>query len=109
MPANFFSGSLRLKNGFSAGYKNGNVRNLISGALTRGDYVRLANLVVGTVPNGQNYYLLGRAAEGYEAHAAALTYYRTALRMNEDCLGACAIGYSRSIVLDAIKRVSAAM
>ena len=63
----------------------------------------------GTTPTGQNYYLLGRSAEAYEAYPAALRYYKLALQMKRSCTGRCAIGYSRSTASEAMRRVGAAM
>lgn len=110
MPSGFFEGHVRLKDGFASGFQNGYVRSKVPGLITSGNFIELANSAAGTTPTGQNYYLLGRAAEAYEAYSAALTYYELALSMPTDCTNnRCAIGYSRSTAASAIRRVRGLM
>lgn len=107
MPSGFFEGSIRLKIGFSAGYRNGNIKSSISSLLSSGNFTRIAQLVSGSTENSENYYLLGRAAEAYEAYDAAGVYYRLSLRTSKDCTMGCATGYSKAITRKALARVNA--
>ena len=107
MPSGFFEGSIRLKIGFSAGYRNGSVKSSISSLLSSGNFTRIAQLVSGSTENSENYYLLGRAAEAYEAYDAAGVYYRLSLRTSKDCTMGCATGYSKAITRKALARVNA--